>query len=73
MRWVDHGIETLSFLRSRAEADEFVITSLRYLIPGLLLSKKDAGGDPRTGARARRECRILSTSWCSLWGESWDR
>jgi len=58
MRGVDHCVETLSSLKSTREVDESVLKSLKCLIPGLLLSKRNAFGDKEQEARARLECQL---------------
>lgn len=54
MRAVDHCVETLSSLKSTPEVDASALKSLRCLIPGLLLSKSNVGGE----ADARLECQV---------------
>ncbi|KAE9369077.1 Dehydroquinate synthase-like protein [Stipitochalara longipes BDJ] len=58
MRGVDHCIETLSSLKSTTEVDESVLKSLKCLIPGLLLSKKNAGNEGEQEAKAKLECQL---------------
>ncbi|KAN0101407.1 Dehydroquinate synthase-like protein [Hyaloscypha variabilis] len=58
MRGVDHCVETLSSLKSTKEVDTSVLKSLKCLIPGLLLSKSNAGGSQEEEASARLDCQL---------------
>ncbi|CZR65058.1 uncharacterized protein PAC_14958 [Phialocephala subalpina] len=57
---VDHYIETLASLHSMPEVDESVTKSLKCLIPGLLNTKLNAGGEGgrEEEVKAREECQI---------------